>query len=310
MRIVDSVFRNWSKENSKSLATRDITTACQDQGHVKASFCESTYHLLAIMLIDSSTMIIRGLFSRGLSLQLSMSTAAYTPACSPLPKAEHQTTEVSSPQRLPSPRPKNPDHIANTGVDEESTYVLTLRTEREFHQRINRLRKQYFPSELNKIGAHITLFHALPGSQLTTIIADITSLVHTESSFTIRTIEPIKMSHGIALNANSQDAHRLWDMLAQKWGPMGANFLSKQDQHFNAHYTIQNKVEKDVAQKSWEEVTERFKSDQGRAIGFTLYKYLKRGNWRYQQAFTFDSEEKSPPHMASTDFPPLGDPAP
>ena len=253
-------------------------------------------------------MLIRRLLNRGFLLSLNMSTAPYTPACRPNASAGDQTTEVSVAQRQPSPRPKNPDHIANTGIEEDSTYVLTLRTNREFHERINHLRKQHFPPQLNKIGAHITLFHALPGSQLTTIISDIISLVHTESSFTMRTSEPIKMSYGVALNANSQDARRLWDILAQKWGPTGADFLSKQDQHFKAHYTIQNKAEKDVAQKSWEEVKENFRSDQGRAIGFTLYKYLKGGYWRYQR--TFDFKEETPPHMSSADFPPLGNPAP
>lgn len=91
----------------------------------------------------------------------------------------------------------------------------------------------------------------------------------------------------------------------RKWGPAGADFLSKQDQQFKAHYTIQNKVEKDVAQHTWEEVRDRFKSDYGRAIGFTLYQY-KDGHWRYQR--TFDFLESPSPTMSSADFPPLGKP--
>ena len=115
------------------------------------------------------------------------------------------------------------------------------------------------------------------------------------------------MSHGVALDANNQEAHRLWDTLVRKWGPAGADFLSKQDQQFKAHYTIQNKVERDVAQHTWEEIRDRFKGDEGQAIGFTLYQYKKDGHWRYQRAFDF-AELPRPP-MSPADFPPLGKPA-
>ena len=230
---------------------------------------------------------------------LQMSTAAYAP------KTQEKTTLVAQPP--PSPHIQNQDHVANTGIDEDSTYVLTLRTNREFHERINDLRKQYFPAQLNKIGAHITLFHALPGSQLGPIISDILEIANTQQGFEIQTIRPLKMSHGVALDANNQDAHRLWDTLVRKWGPAGADFLSKQDQQFKAHYTIQNKVEKDVAEKTWEEARAQFKSDEGRAVGFTLYKYMKGGHWRYQR--TFDFAESLVSTMSSVDFPPLGNPA-
>ncbi|CAF9929312.1 MAG: mannose-1-phosphate guanyltransferase [Heterodermia speciosa] len=227
-----------------------------------------------------------------------MSTAAYTP------KTQENTIVA---QRPPSPHIKNPDHFANTGIDEDSTYVLTLQTNREFHERINDLRRQYFPAQLNKIDAHITLFHALPGSRLGFILSDLLEIARTEQRFRIQTIKPLQWTHGVALDANNHCAHRLWKLLERKWGSAGADFLSKQDRGgFKAHYTIQNKVEKEVAKQTWEEVRDRFESDEGEVLGFTLYKYAKSGHWIYQQAFDF--AESLGPTMSSVDFPSLGNP--
>ena len=248
------------------------------------------------MLLD---MLVRDSVIPRILQSCQMSAATYDPKSLEAP--------TITAQRPLWPPIKNPDHVANTGIEEDSTYVLTLRTNREFHERINDLRKQYFPAQLNKIGAHITLFHALPGSRLESIVSHLLEIVQTQQGFPIQIIKPIKMSHGVALDANNQEAHRLWDTLVRKWGPSGADFLSKQDQQFKAHYTIQNKVEKEVARHTWEEISDRFKGDEGQAIGFTLYQYKKDGHWRYQRAFDF-AESPRPP-ISSADFPPSGNPA-
>ena len=211
-------------------------------------------------------------------------------------------------QREPSPRLRDPNHIPNTASEEESTYVLTLRTDHAFHQRINDLRKQYFPPRLNKIGAHITLFHALPGSQLESILTDISAVTHKHSPFPVSTHEPMRMSHGVALSAKNAKANEVFNDFKQRWGPADADFLSKQDQSFRAHYTIQNKAEKEVADKSWEEVRNNFKRDHGQAIGLTLYQYMKGGRWKFKSHFDFarPAVPAAPVVGSSADFPPLG----
>lgn len=211
------------------------------------------------------------------------------------------------PQQPPPPRLRNPDHIANTGVEEESTYVLTLRTDHDFHQRMINLRRLYFPPQMNKIEAHITFFHALPGSQLDTIISDLLALSPTLSPFSLRTLEPMRLSNGVALNVKSKEADSIFNTLKQKWGPAGADFLSKQDQYFRAHYTIQNKANKDVVLRTWEEVKGHFRCDEGTVIGLTLYEYLAGGYWKFQRHFDF--ADSSVPAMSSADFAPLGGPS-
>lgn len=43
--------------------------------------------------------------------------------------------------------------------------ILALKLEQPAFERLDALRRAYFPPERNVIPAHLTLFHALPGDQ-------------------------------------------------------------------------------------------------------------------------------------------------
>jgi hypothetical protein len=47
--------------------------------------------------------------------------------------------------------------------------ILTLKLEQVAFERLDTLRRAYFPTERNFIPAHLTLFHALPGEQAAAI---------------------------------------------------------------------------------------------------------------------------------------------
>ena len=247
---------------------------------------------------DLDDMFLRAPTIRRVLEPFQISTAANAP--------KTQRIKTSAARRPPSPHVKNPDHVAKTAIDDKAVYVLALQTDRDFHQRINDLRKQYFPPRLNKVGAHITLFQALPGSQLDSIVSDLLEIAHPERRFQINTVRARLMPYGVALDAKINQARRLWKTLHQKWGPAGADFLSKQDQQFDAYYTIQNKVEKDVAIQTWEKVRQRFKCEKGWAIGLTLYKYTKGGQWTFHR--TFDFAKPVEPQTPPADVPPFRQP--
>ena len=258
--------------------------------HRVAFIANHYFKSLRVFKSEHRSMLVRAAHVWTRTRQLTMSATVSAPALES--NENHPPPEA---QRIPSPRPQNPDHIPHTGLDEDSTYVLALRTDTAFQQRMDELRAQYFPRRLNKTGAHATLFHALPGSQLSKITSDIRNVASRQSKFSIAVVKPFKMSRGVGLKAKSLEAHRLWRELVQLWGPAGADFLSRQDrQRFRAHYTIQNKVDPDQAQKTWEEVNERFRQDEGLANGLTLYEYLKNGHWKFQQRFPFKYASLSP----------------
>ena len=174
------------------------------------------------------------------------------------------------------------DHTAKITQEEEDSYILALHTDLEHHKRMTALRTQYFPPKLNKLSAHVALFRALPGSQLVVIEADVSAAAEKRQSFPIATGKAYLLSHGVAIDANVPLAREIYNGLKEKWG----GFLSKQDKSFKAHYTIQNKVEAGVPQRTLDELQKNFEGSQGQVDGLSLYRY-DRGYWRHTKDFMF-----------------------
>ena len=119
--------------------------------------------------------------------------------------------------------------------------MIALHTNTELQATVDGLRKQYYPQRLNKVPAHVCLFHALPGSQLAKVQADLQELVRNTSPFLIeirKTPRQFANGHGIALEVDAPEATQICKTLSGKW----RDFLSKQDLRFGAgaHYTIAN----------------------------------------------------------------------
>jgi hypothetical protein len=94
-------------------------------------------------------------------------------------KLQHQQaiSKPGKPTRTASDvvRPKrsqSPTYIPKTSSpnNEEKVYVLTLLTGKAHHTRMTDVRTKYFPENLNKLDAHLTLFHALPASKLESLV--------------------------------------------------------------------------------------------------------------------------------------------
>lgn len=180
---------------------------------------------------------------------------------------------------------RNPNHVANTGQDEES-YVLALLTDKAHHQRMTGLRNKYFPPHINKLEAHIALFRALPGSRLSQITEDLQTVTQNQRKFQIIANKPFRLGHGIGINVQKSAAEDIFQELKLKWG----SFLSKQDQSFAAHYTVQNKVDsQQEVDRALSELKESFQQSEGTAEGLALYRYVK-GYWKDRKDFLFRNE--------------------
>ncbi|KAF2153891.1 hypothetical protein K461DRAFT_266991 [Myriangium duriaei CBS 260.36] len=184
-------------------------------------------------------------------------------------------------QRSPSQQPQN-------SHSNEQMYILTLLTNEDLHVAMNDLRKKYFPPELNRLEAHITLFHALPQSQLESkVMPAIDDLVQKTSPFRLGATTPFKLRKGIAIGMpkdhggnTSRQVHRT---LARRW----QDFLSQQDQSFQAHFTIMNKVdESERVDRAFQEIQNGWKPYFGTAEGLSLWKY-HAGNWEFVKDFRF-----------------------
>ncbi|OCT46506.1 hypothetical protein CLCR_02111 [Cladophialophora carrionii] len=179
------------------------------------------------------------------------------------------------------------EHKAQTGNEHEESYVLTLHTNKEHHKLMTSLRDRYFPPALNKLDAHIAVFRALPGSQLPRIMRDIASVAALQRPFSITADVPFRMRRGIGIRVvdESGQAKGIHEELKARWRP----FLSHQDRSFQAHYTVQNKVDDEaVVNGTLEELANHFHGSQGEVVGLALYRY-DRGCWRKERDFTFEA---------------------
>lgn len=191
-------------------------------------------------------------------------------------------------KRVPSP-----SHVPNTETEDENVYVLTLQTDKAHHRRMTELRNQYFPPKLNKLAAHLTLFHALPGSKLNSyIIPTIEDVTSKTSPFRVHAIKPFRLKYGIAISVakenGAKQAQNVHHALQQSW--LDENFLSDQDRGgMRAHYTILNKVDNQgEIDKAFNQVQSQFKGDFGVAEGLGLYRY-DRGKWKFVRKFEFQA---------------------
>ncbi|KAF1825681.1 uncharacterized protein K489DRAFT_314936 [Dissoconium aciculare CBS 342.82] len=185
----------------------------------------------------------------------------------------------------------SPSHVPRTEHPEDAVYVLTILTDKAHHARMTSLRNKYFPPKINKLAAHLTLFHALPSSKLeTTIIPSIEALVRSTNQFKIHATKPFQLKKGIAISISEQDGgkqgHAIHRDLQNRWKKDG--FLSEQDAGgCRIHYTIMNKVDDEVAvSRAFGEVVGEFQGDFGTAEGLALWRY-DRGFWRADRRFLF-----------------------
>lgn len=197
----------------------------------------------------------------------------------------HLSTQVSSSQYQPQ-----------SSIPDDALYVLTLLTDRPHHSRLTSLRKRYFPPHLNKLSAHLTLFHALPGAHLdSTIIPDLKRVAQRTAPFQIRTTGPFRMKKGFAIGLArkeagykmAQEVHR---SLQASW--KREEWLSEQDaqEGWRGHYTIMNKVddENEVA-RAFQEVKQGWEDDVGTVEGLGLWRYEK-GWWKWERRFEFSAK--------------------
>jgi hypothetical protein len=164
-------------------------------------------------------------------------------------------------------------------------------TDRAHHDRMTALRKKYFPQHLNKLAAHLTLFHALPGSKLETSVLPLLEDVASRTSpFHVRADKPFRMKKGFAVSVSEVEGRmqgkHVHRALQGPWAQEG--FLSAQDAGgCRLHYTLMNKVDDDRAvEVAYGELLEQFKADTGTVEGLALWRY-DRGFWKWDRNFAF-----------------------
>ena len=165
-------------------------------------------------------------------------------------------------------------------------FILTLWLDAESSAYFNQLRKRYFPRERNYLDAHLTLFHALPADAETQIRADLDALGAATAPLDLRFPGLRFLGKGVAIEVEAPGVAALRRELSDKWLPL----LGAQDARvIKPHITIQNKVTPEKARALFDELSQQWRSSDGRGLGLQLWRY-QGGPWEAVKNWEFAGE--------------------
>lgn len=161
------------------------------------------------------------------------------------------------------------------------TTILTLRVDPASQRRFEALRRAHYPAALNKIAAHLTLFHTLPATEEVRLLL----LAEAESlaGFSLQVNDVRSLGRGVAYFLESPDLMALHGRLARAL----ARDLSAQDrQGFRPHVVVQNKASGPEAKILLADLSASFVPWQVEATGLCWWDYLG-GPWALREEFAF-----------------------
>ena len=166
--------------------------------------------------------------------------------------------------------------------DDARPLIVTLKLDADLHGRLDALRRAHFPPELNRLSAHLTLFHHLPGERRADAVADLTDLAR-RAPLRLRVSGLRLLGRGVAYDIDSAGLVEVRRELARRWGP----WLTPQDrQGFRAHVTIQNKAAPADARALRDDLAARFAPWEGTGEALQLWRYLG-GPWAAEAELPF-----------------------
>ena len=168
-------------------------------------------------------------------------------------------------------------------MDDIAPLIVTALFEDEAQRFFEAKRQQYFPPERNFIPAHLTLFHKLPGADL----SDITTVLREATRDT--PMPPCDVTglrflgFGSCYEIESAELSAVRAGLVSEWDSV----LSDQDRRpFNPHVTFQNKADPDIAKAVFALERDRFEPFVTHAVALRLWHY-RGGPWDEAGTFPF-----------------------
>ncbi|RAK51535.1 2'-5' RNA ligase family protein [Phenylobacterium deserti] len=155
-------------------------------------------------------------------------------------------------------------------------FIVTAALEDSAFDWFDDLRRAHFPPERNKVPAHLTLFHQLPGEHEAQVAETLKAACQAAAGPMAMTVRgPWSLGRGVAFRLASPDVESLRGRLAQAFEP----WLTAQDKApFRPHITVQNKVEPDQAKALLEALQHDFQPFEIEAVGLLVWRYLG-GPW-------------------------------
>jgi 2'-5' RNA ligase len=161
--------------------------------------------------------------------------------------------------------------------------VLTLEMDDRSFALFDWLRREHYPPERNRVPAHLTLFHALPGDRLSEIRALLRDATARRRPMLLRAMGVTPLGQGVAFALEAPALHALREELAREWRP----WLTPQDAAgFRPHVTVQNKAGAQAAAALLNDLRRDFRPFDVKGAGLLLWRYLG-GPWERVARFPF-----------------------
>jgi 2'-5' RNA ligase len=162
--------------------------------------------------------------------------------------------------------------------------VVTLEIDEQAQARWDCERAALFPPGRTQVGAHVTLFHAVPASIEPVVLSGLAETAAAHEPFPIEVRELMSLGRGVAYRLHSAELHSLHRHLQVLWWDR----LSPQDrQGYRPHVTVQNKVDPEVAGRTLDQLRQRFVPCSITARALRLWRY-DGGPWTYRERFPFE----------------------
>ena len=161
--------------------------------------------------------------------------------------------------------------------------LVTLRLDDATQARFDRERSALFPPGRTAVGAHVTLFHALPASLRPDVEAQL-ERERTRATFRVAVTEPFPLGRGVAYGLHSPALAALHRRLQDRW----RQELTPQDrQRLTPHVTVQNKVTPERARETLAGLRAAYAPLEATALGLELWRY-DGGPWTPLARYDFD----------------------
>jgi 2'-5' RNA ligase len=153
--------------------------------------------------------------------------------------------------------------------------ILTILLEPRVQFRVEALRRAHYPAALNRVPAHITLFHQLPGRELDAVRRRLKALCGQLPPPGIAFTGVALRDTGVAFKLRAPDLADFRAELADGWDTL---LIAQDRAGFQPHLTIQNKVSAGEAKAAWRALSAAFEPFSTTGPAVALWRYCD-GPW-------------------------------
>jgi 2'-5' RNA ligase len=170
-----------------------------------------------------------------------------------------------------------------TGVGPDDKLILSLWMDEAAQARFDRLRALHFPAGRTAIGAHVTLFHALPGAGIDAIAAMLATEAAALAPCPVAVSGLRFLGYGVAYTLACPPVSALRARVA---ATLDGSLTAQDRQPWRPHVTIQNKAPAAEARRLHEAMQAAFVPFGFTARGLALWRYAG-GPWEPLGRFAF-----------------------